>query len=176
MADVTSQLRRRTIRWDIALPEAFADRSNPTVAELNNADLVFNITCAVDEEGTTFSLGDSETDDRYSYCDDSGVDRPTFYNPEATLAIYRDADRAAAGQFNLAFDLLGHEDVKLFIIKRVGDSDNNAATAYALGDRIKMQYGSTDYIADILASEDPVMFEQTPLQLGFTNWNYEVAA
>lgn len=178
MADVTYQLRRGpgVIGWYIAYPEAFADRNDITLAELNNEDLVIDITCAVDEEGTTFSLGDSETDDRYSYCDESGVDRPTFYNPEAEIAIYRDADRTATGQFKAALDLLLFPDVSYYIIKRVGYQDKTLAAGFEENDRIKVQYVKTDYGINTIAQGDPAMLTQTPLQQGWVNWNAIVPA
>src|SRR5690606_32201117 len=138
MADVTSQLRRTSVSWYVALPEAFADWRSPTAAEMNDDEYVINISC-IDEDGTTFNLGDSDTNDRYSYCDDSGIDRPTFYNPEATLAIYRDADRTADGQFNKALELFMKPDHRYFIIKRVGDQDNGPEAVVAIGDRLKIQ-------------------------------------
>jgi len=63
MVDVTSQLRRTSVSWYIAHPEAFADFRLPTTAEMAVTDLVFDITCAVAEDGTTFNLSDSDTDD-----------------------------------------------------------------------------------------------------------------
>lgn len=178
MADVTYQLRRGpgVIGWYLAYPEAFADRNEPTLAELNNTDLVIDITCALDEESTTFSLGDSDTDDRYSYCDDSGVDRPTFYNPEAELAIYRDADRTADGQFAAALALLLFPDQEYYLIKRVGDQDKTLADSFEEDDRISIQSIKTDYSTDVIASGDPAMLSQAPLQQGWVNWVYSVPA
>lgn len=176
MADVTSQLRRTSVSWYVALPEAFADWRQPTAAEMNDALYVFDITCAVDEEGTTFNLGDSDTNDRYTYCDDSGIDRPTFYNPEVTLAILRDADRSADGVFNRALELFMKPDHRLHVIKRVGDQDNTPGAPVSSGDRLKIQDIKTDFPADVVASGDPVMFETTGLQQGRVAWNIEVAA
>src|SRR5690606_22519039 len=122
------------------------------------------------------TLGDSDTDDRYSYCDESGIDRPTFYNPEVTLGIYRDADRTAAGEFNTALNLFMFPDVDLIIIKRVGDQDNPPSAPVTAGDRVSMQHIKTDYMAEALASEDPVMFEATGIQQGRVAWQLEVGA
>lgn len=176
MADVTSQLRRTSVSWYVALPEAFADWREPTVAEMNDGDYVMEITCAVDEDATTFSLGDSDTNDRYSYCDESGIDRPTFYNPEVTLGIYRDADRTASGEFNTALELFMKPDIRLFVIKRVGDQDNGPGVLVAAGDRLKIQDIKTDLPADTLAADDPVMISASGLQMGRVAWNIEVAA
>lgn len=175
MADVTTQLRRTSVSWYLAHPEAFADRVNPTSAEFAG-DLVYDITCAVDEEGTTFQLTDSDTDDRYSYCTESGVDRPTSYNPTVELGFYRDADRTATGAFADAFNLLHFPDVPLYVIKRVGDQENTPGTAVAAGDIVSMQYIKTDYGIDTVAAEDPAMMTQGGLQQGWVNWQHTLAS
>lgn len=175
MADVTTQLRRTSVSFLIALPEAFANRAAPTAAELNGA-LVFDVTCAIDEEGTTFQLSDSDTDDRYSYCTESGLDTPTNYNPEVELAFYRDADRTATGAFADTFNLLRSPDIPLYIIKRVGDQDNAPGVAVAINDRISMQYIKTDFGVDTLGVDDPAMMTQGGLQQGWVNWQYTVQA
>lgn len=172
---VTDQLRRTSVTWLVAYPEAFEDWRNPTAAELNGP-LVYEITCAVQEDGSTFNLGDSDTDDSYTYCDESGMDRPTFYNPEVTLSILRDADRNANGEFNTAFNLFRHPDIELAVIKRVGDQDNVPGTPVADGDRISLQMIRTDIMAESLGSEEAVAFEATGLQTGRVLWQYEVGA
>jgi len=174
MVDVTSQLRRTSVSWYAAYAEAFSNRNTPTAAEMNGV-LVTDITCAVAEDGTSFNLSDSDTDDTYSFCDESGVSRPTFYNPECTLAIFRDADRAATGDFAKALSLLMFPDAPLIIIKRVGDQDNTPGTAVATGDRLKMQYIKTDYPQDTLSSGDPAYITSEAMPQGWLNWNYEVA-
>lgn len=176
MADVTSQLRRTSVSWYVAQPAAFADWRLPTASEMNNTDLVLNATCAVDEDATTFNLGDSDTNDRYSYCDESGIDRPTFYNPECTMGFYRDADRAATGVFNKVLELFMKPDHRYFIIKRVGDQDNTPGSAVATGDRLKIQDIKTDNPQDTLSQGDPVMITCETLQQGRVAWNVEVAA
>jgi hypothetical protein len=175
MAEVTSQLRRRSVTWWLALPEAFADWTAPTAAELNGP-LSFNVTCAFDEDSTSMSLGDSDTDDRYSFCTESGIDVPTSLNPEAELGFYRDADRTASGAFADAFNLLRHPDIPLYIVKRVGDQDNDPEAPAAVGDKISMQYTKNDFGVDVVAAEDPAMMSQTPLQQGRVLWQYEIQA
>lgn len=175
MAEVTTQLRRTSVSWFVALPEAFANRAAPTAAEFAGP-LVFDITCAVDEEATTFQLSDSDTDDRYSYCTESGQDTPTNYNPEVELGFYRDADRTATGAFADAFNLLHSPDIPLYIIKRTGDQDNAPGTPVAIDDRISMQYIKTDYGVDAVAVDDPAMMTQSGLQQGWILWQFTVQA
>lgn len=175
MVDVTTQLRRTSVSWYIALPEAFADRTAPTSAEFGGA-LVYDITCAVDEDGTTFQLTDSDTDDRYSYCTESGLDKPTNYNPEVELAFYRDADRTATGAFADAFNLMRYPDIPIYVIKRVGDQDNTPGTAVAAADKISMQYIKTDFGIDTIGVDDPAMMTQGGLQQGWVLWNHTLAS
>jgi hypothetical protein len=172
---VTSTLRRTSVSWYVAFPEAFADWTSPTAAEMAGA-LVYDLTCALDEETSNLSLDDSDTDDRYSFCTEAGVDIPTFQNVTAELGFYRDADRTATGEFADAFNLLRHPDIDLFVIKRVGDQDNTPGTAVAVGDRLKVVGGRTDFGIDLIASEDPVMMQQTILPTGKIAWNVEVEA
>jgi hypothetical protein len=158
---------RENIRIDLAHTEAFADPSDPQIAELNDATLVKNITCALDEDGTEFTLGDPDTDDSLSFCDAAGSQTATFKNPTVTLQGFRDEDRDAAGVYNLAFDLLGWEDVPYIAILRVGyDSD----VAYAAGQRINMVGGTTDLMVSVEESGTNARYSNTILPDGFVNW------
>jgi hypothetical protein len=176
MAEVTSKLRRPGVSWRIAYPEAFANPAEPTVAELNNALLVKDISCAVDEDGTTFQIADSDTDDRLGYCDQSGVTRPTNINPEAVLAIYEDQDRNANGQFNLAKEHLLFPDSVFFLIKRVGPQSKMSDTPFDATDQIKMMRVRTDYGVPTIANDDPAMIVQTLLDDGLVSWHPEIQA
>jgi hypothetical protein len=168
-----TRLYRENITFLLAHPEAFADRTAPTAAELNNDDLVHNITCALNEDGTEFTLGDSDTDDSLTFCSKAGVSTPTFYNPTVAMEAFRDADTAANGVFNLAFGLLAFPDVEYIAILRVGkDSDAD----FAAGDRIKMVGVKTDFGTDVVASGENVRINQAFLNNDFVNWNYEVAS
>lgn len=170
MANV--RLYRENITFLLALPEAFADRTAPTAAELNGP-LVYNITCALNEDGTEFTLGDSDTDDSLTFCSKAGVSTPTFYNPTVVFEAFRDADTAAAGEFNEAFDLLAWPDVEYIAILRVGERSD---TAFAAGDRVKMVGVKTDYGIDVVGNGENVRISQSFLDNDFVNWNYEVAS
>jgi hypothetical protein len=171
MANV--RLYRENITFLLARPEAFADRTAPTAAELNDTDLVYNITCALNEDGTTFTLGDSDTDDSLTFCDAGNVSTPTFYNPEVVFEAFRDADTSASGVFNEAFDLLAFPDVEYIAILRVGEDSD---TAFAVGDRIKMVGVKTDFGIDVVGNGENIRISQSFLNNDFVNWNYEVAA
>ena len=166
------RLYRENITFLLAHPEAFADRTAPTADELNG-DLVHNITCALNEDGTEFTLGDSDTDDSLTFCSKAGVSTPTFYNPTVVFEAFRDADKSANGVFNEAFNLLAFPDVEYIAILRVGkDSD----TAFAAGDKIKMVGVKTDFGTDVVASGENIRINQAFLNNDFVNWNHEVTA
>jgi len=167
-----TRMYRANVTLCLAHPEAFADRTAPTAAELNSA-LVKNITCALNEDGTTFTLGDSDTDDSLTFCDEGNLSTPTFYNPEVVFEAFRDADTAAAGEFNEALDLLAFPDIEYIAIQRIGqDSDTN----FASGDRIKMVGVKTDFGIDVVGNGENQRISQSFLNNDFVNWNYEVAS
>lgn len=167
------RLYRENIRFDVAVPEAFADPTNPKVAELNNAALVFNITCALDEDGTEFTLGDPDTDDSLSFCDSAGTQNATFKNPSVTYQYFLDEDRAASGVFALARRHLSFPDVPLIGILRVGYRSD---TAYAVGQRINLVGGKTDLPVSVQESGTNARQSTVLLGDGFVNWGFSVAS
>lgn len=167
------RLYRQTVRFDIAYPEAFANPASPTVAELNNATFVKNITCALDEDGTEFTLNDPDTDDSLSFCDAAGSQTATFKNPNVVLVAYRDAERNANGVFKLAFDHLAHPDVPYVIILRVGLPFD---TPYGANQYIRMVGGRTDLPVSVEESGENARISNTFLPDGFVNWNYKIGS
>jgi hypothetical protein len=167
-----TRLYRANVTFCLAHPEAFANRTAPTAAELNG-DLVKNITCALNEDGTTFTLGDSDTDDSQTFCDEGNLSTPTFFNPEVVMEAFRDADTSANGVFNEAFDLLAFPDIEYIAILRVGEDSD---TAFAAGDRVKMVGVKTDFGIDVVGNGENQRISQSFLNNDFVNWNYEVAA
>lgn len=165
------RLYRETVRFDLAYIEAFADPASPTVAELNNAVLVKNVTCALDEDGTEFTLGDPDTDDSLSFCDKAGSSTATFKNPSVTFVAYRDEDRAATGVYNLAFEHLAFPDIPYFAILRVGKRSD---VAYAVNDYIRIVRVRTDEPVPVLASGENAKLSNVLLNDDFVNWNYKV--
>lgn len=161
------RLYRESIRFDLAAPEAFANPADPQLSELNNPDLVWNITCALDEDGTEFTLGDPDTDDSLSFCDAAGNQTATFKNPTVVFSAYRDEDRTANGVMNLAQALLAFPDVPYIAILRVGhDSD----VAYDSGQRINMVGVNTDLPVSVEESGGNARLQNSFLNTGFVNW------
>jgi len=167
-----TRMYRANVTLCLAYPEAFADRTAPTAAELNGA-LVKNITCALNEDGTTFTLGDSDTDDSLTFCDAGNVSSPTFYNPEVVFEAFRDADTAATGEFNEALDLMAFPDIEYIAIMRAGGLSTDA---FAVNDRIKMVAVKTDYGIDVVGNGENIRISQSFFANDFVNWNYKVAA
>ena len=94
-------------RWIVIEPEAIKDFANPTSDELNAAianGLGANITCAVNQDGSTFDLGDSETDDSLTFCQVAGAVNPTSYNPEITIEVETSRDRTEGNTANTAHE------------------------------------------------------------------------
>lgn len=167
------RLFRQTVRIDIAYPEAFANPASPTAAELNNATLVKNITCALDEENTEIGLNDPDTDDSLSFCDAAGSESATFKNPNVVLTAYRDADRSATATYALAFNHLAFPDEPYIVILRVGAAYD---AAYATNQFIKMVGGRSDLPVSLEENGENARIQNTILPDGFVNWNYKILA
>lgn len=174
----TQDLRRTSVTWWIADPAACADWENPTAAELNTAEerLVLNITCALDEDSTTFTVGSSELNERLTFCDAAGISRPTEVNPESAIGLLRDKDRTATGVFNKALAWFLFPDKEYYLIQRVGDQEKGPDAAIDTDDDLRIMKVRTDYPVDTLANGDPAMIMQTFLPGGFLRWNLPVVA
>lgn len=161
-------------RWLIAFPEAFEDWQNPTAAELNARDgLVFEITCAVNQDGSRFDLGDSDTDDSLTFCQVAGAANRTTENPDIAWEIERSRDPLEDNTANTAFGLLAWKGIEYFAIMSVGETPQ---TAFSVGDRIKMARVVTDYGVDVHGTGENVRLSQTPGNRGDVAWNIEIAA
>ena len=167
------RLYRENVTFFLAEPEAFADRNDPQADELNNTTLVHNITCALWEDDTEFTLGDPDTDDGLKYCSKAGVSNPTFDNPTVVFGALRDADRTATGVFNEAWELLAFPDRQYIAGLRLGkDSD----VAFADGDEIKLVAVATDVGVPTVSNGENVRVIQNFLNRGWVNWNHTVSA
>jgi len=167
------RLYRESITFLLAEPEAFANRNTPTAAELNNSALVYNVTCALWEDETEFTLGDPDTDDGLTFCSKAGISTPTFDNPTVVMSALRDADRTANGVFNGTLERLMFPDREYVAVLRIGpDSD----VAFAAGDQIRMVAVSTDFPTEVLSNGENARIQQAFMNKGWVNWNYTVAA
>jgi hypothetical protein len=157
----------------LAYLEAFANYATPTAAELNNATYVKDLTCALWEDGTEFTLGDSDTDTGLTFCSNAGDTSLTTKNATVTFKALRDKDRVAAGVFNLAFDHLAFPDIDFYAVERLGKPNT---TAFAIGDRVRLVQVKTDNPQDILAADSSVFLQQAFSLNNAINWNYVVAS
>lgn len=166
-------------RFWLAFPEAFADWQNPTAAEFNaNPDndpdgLIFEITCALNQDETTFDLGDSDTDDTLTFCQVAGAANPTSMNPEITYSIERSKDPLEANTANLAFGLMAWKGVEYFAILSVGEEPGEDV---AIGHRVKMARVALDFPTDAFGTGENVRLTQEFAQRGDVAWNIEITS
>ena len=170
MAD--TRLYRENVFMGLAFPEAFANWQAPTAAELNGA-LVVDITCALNEDGSSFNLSDSDTDDTLTFCQSAGSVTPTRENAEVIYEAERSSNPTAANVANTAFGLLAFPDVEYFAVLRIGEASD---TAFSIGDRVSLVRVATDYPVDVVGSGENVRLQQNFLFKGDILWQFEVAA
>lgn len=168
-------------RFMLASPLAFEDWENPTSAELNANPtndpngVIFNITCALNTDGTTFDLDDPETDDSLTFCQRAGATTTLNYNPNIVFQVehsktrWLDSDLNTLDNANLATSLLRWRGVEYFAIMSVGERPE---APFAPNHRIKMARIATDWGVDEHDSGDNIRLTQTTLQRGDVLWNY----
>lgn len=172
-------------RFYLASPLAFADWENPTTAELNanptnDPDgLIFNLTCALNTDGTTFDLGDPDTDDSLTFCQRAGETTDLSQNPEIVFEVERSKtpwlvnDPATEDVANLAFSLLAWRGVEYMAIMSVGKADD---ALFAVGDRVKMGRVATDHGIDVSGTGENIRLQQNFANRGDVNWNHTLTA
>lgn len=178
MADNVKMLRGH-VKVVFAYPEAFADPTAPTVAELNdmfkygtNEDgMVFDISCSILDDGYNFNLTESEVDDTRTICQIGQVQNPTFYTYEVTLDLLRDKSVTDNGVFNLGFDIFKSADRPFWAIARIGPLQ---ADDFAIGQDIKMLRVITDNPVDLVEDNSLVKFGPRFKSTGDLNWNYRI--
>lgn len=181
--------RDEVYRFYLASPFAFANWQAPTVAELNanptNSPhgLIFNLTCALNTEGTEFNLDDPELDDSLTFCQtagDSSVSSRSasivFEYEEAKARWTPASSTSAANGFNtatLAKSLLSWRGIEYYAILSVGKSDS---APFAVNDRIKMAQVATDWAVPVTGTGDNIRWSQTFAKRSNLNWNYKLLA
>lgn len=179
------RIQGRVYRFFIAHPLAFEDWRNPTTAELNaNPDndphgLIFNITCALDTDGTQFDLADPEMNDSTSFCQEATDQEPMSDNVEIVFQIFRATEEGRINDptkwntSHLAFTLLAWRGVEYYVGMSVGEDFDSP---YEVGDILKMARVSTDWGTDVIGTGEDVRMTQPFAVRGGVNWNYEVAS
>lgn len=178
----TTRLSRPNQTWAIAYPEAFANPATPTSAELNTARFVHLLSCALTEDGTELTLGDSDTDDTVTFCDIGNVTTPTTNTVTAAFTWLMDANTGGSGStvdltslYNKATAMLSYPDKPYWVISRTGPNASQDI-AFAVGQVIKMALVTTDYSFPVLENNTPIRSTQNFVYSGSSNWNYLIAS
>ena len=168
------RLKGPATRWLVAAKEAFADWENPTAAELNaRVGLVHNITCAVNQDGSTFDLGDPDTDDSLTFCQRAGAVNSTTRNPDIVIEVETSKVKNVVNTANTAHRLLRWPGVEYFFMMSVGEKPD---APIAVGDIIKMASGETDWGVPVAGTGENIRLSQTPMSRSDINWNYKLVA
>jgi hypothetical protein len=174
-----TRLTRNSQTWALAYENAFSNPAAPTSAELNSA-FVFKLSCALTEDNTSMTLGDSDTDSTITFCSIGNEQTVTNANPTAQWTWLKDANTGGSGTtvdltsiYNLATGLLELPDSRYWLISRTGKQGSQDAN-FAINDRIKMALFSTDYAVDLIENGKPLRGQQNFSYAGSLNWNYKV--
>ena len=173
------KMLRGNLKVVLAYPEAFANPTTPTATELNdlfvygtNEDgMIFDISCAIVDDGYTFNLTESETDDTRTICQIGQVQNPTFQTYEVSFDCLRDKSVTDNGVFNLAWDQLKGIDRPYWVISRTGAAQ---AGPFAIGQDIKMLGVNTDNPIDLVEDNALVKFGARFKNTGELLWNYRL--
>lgn len=171
------RLTRPNQTWALALEGAFANWAAPTLAELNDRRFVHFISCALTEDGTELTMGDSEADTTLTFCSKGNESTPTQYNVTGNLTWLKDANTGGSGStadltslYNKVTAMLGGVDIPYWLISRTGPNASQDIN-FAAGHRIKMARFLTDYPIDVLENNTPVRGQQSLVFQGDTLWN-----
>lgn len=157
----------------LAYPEAFDDILDPQAAELNNAAMVFNITCALLESDTTIGLDDPDTDDELTMCSIGNEQTPTFDNVNITLTGLRDGRRETTEVAGVLWNLLKEKGVPFVLIDSVG---YDADVPFAAGQEIDYYLIETDFPGRTINDRESIKITSVPKFRGELSIRHEIAA
>lgn len=142
----------------------------PSAALLTNAR---NISCAV-VTGYSLNATDSDTDDSTSICDGANVEVPTYYNYEANITFFRDADVTdVLSDYSKAFTFFKAGRAPGFLVRRLGYLSNVAAAA---GQKVSSYKVLSDYPQDVVEDGGPIEFTVPFLPQGQMELNKTLVA
>lgn len=178
--------RDEVYRFYLAHPLAFADWENPTADEFNanptnDPDgLIFNLTCALNTDGTQFDLDDPELDESLTFCQTAGNAEVLSRSATVVFEYEESRDRWAPASgttglnsATLAKSLLSWRGIDYFAILSVGKGEDEP---FATGDRVKMAEVSTDWAVPVAGTGENIRWSQTFAKRTRLNWNYELTA
>ncbi len=179
----STRLTRPNQTFALAKQDAFANPLAPTTTELNNALFVSNFSCALTEDGTSLTLGDSDTDDTLTFCSIGNESTPTFKNPTAQWTVLKEANTGGSGStvdltslYNKAWAWLAFPDVPYWVISRTGPNASQDV-AWVVGHKIKMALFNTDFPVEAPEQSSSGRFQQNFLYSGgAVVWNYQLLA
>lgn len=174
-------------RLYLASPLAFADWENPTAAELNANPtndpngLIWNLSCALDQDSTQFDLDEPDSDDSLTFCQSAGNQEPTEYSATIVYGLQLAKERWTDASSVLAVDgfntstltqsLLTWRGTEYFAIMSVG---KDVDAQFAIGDRIKMAEVATDYGILEGGTGESYKMIQTFARRSRISWNYSL--
>lgn len=169
---MATKLLRPNVGIYVATADAFANYKSPTLTEITDATKVFNISPAVTDD-YTLNMTDSASDSSLAIVDNASVETPTFYNYEASLDGFRDADVEAASTYNMFAGLFQDADVKYYLIKRIGYAHD---AAFAAGQEVSVYGVKTDFPVDLVGDGEMLRIGARFLTTGEVAVNVPVAA
>ena len=176
-------------RWRLAQKAAIADIQAPTVAELNAnpsnspAGLIYDLTCAINTDGSQFDLDDPETDDSTTFCQKAGT--TSDMSRSATVVIeyetssvrWDDASSLLAADgfntANLAHSLLADPDNEDYVILSIG-TDKDAD--FAADELVSIVEVSTDFAQAQIGTGENIRWTQNFMFKSDIAWNVAVVA
>ena len=178
---MNEKLLRSNITVLAAYPEAFANPAKPTADELNDQfvygsnkyAMVFNISCAIADDGFTANVTDSDTDDSRRICTVGQQQNPTFQQYEVSFDAFRDGDVTAQSVDNLFLYQFNGVDRPYWIITRIGEENNEL---FAVNQDIKMFGVTTDNPNDIVEDNSMLKVGARFKYTGELNVNYRIEA
>ena len=169
---MSTKLLRPSVGIYVATSDAFADWTAPTLTEITSATKVFNISPAVTDD-YTLNMTDSAADTSLAIVDNASVSTPTYFNYEASLDGFRDANVAADSVYNKFASLFAEPDVKYYLIKRIGYAHD---APFAAGQEISVYGVKTDYPVDLVGDGEMLRIGARFLTSGEVKVNVAVAA
>ena len=167
----------------------FADWTNPTAAELNSNPTnnpngtIWDLTCALNVDGSTFDLDDPDFDDSLTFCQTAGNQERMSENATVVFDIVRAAERwtdadspLSADGFNtsnLAMSLVAWRGPEYLAFFSIGEKPD---TPFAIDQRISMVSVAADWGIDSVDTGSKANMIQNWAFRGDILWNHKIAA
>jgi len=178
-----TRLSRPNQTWALAYQAAFDDPLDPKVDELNDRRMVHLFSCALTEDNTTLTLGDSDTDNTVTFCSRGNESTPTFQNPTAQLQGLLEKNSGGSGStpdytslYNKLVAFIGRPDIPYYLISRTGP-DLSQDVDFTTDHVIKMVQFNTDNPVLVTDQSAPAQISSTLLYAGGAiAWNIHPSA